>query len=159
MYMQTTGAWRIPPYDFRKDFHSIARAAIVRWLPDAAKLSFEIVNDVDAIAVDETDEVDIDTQSKAWQFAKDLKRNLKTVHDDLPLGILPFDHPEDQQFAWNRDSAVARAEGLVSDIIGDEADTKPVDVYRAVILGTENGAKEWHRRGPTTKPSPMRRTA
>jgi hypothetical protein len=39
-------------YDFRQDFNAIAHAVVHRWLPDAANLTFELVNDPSSVPVE-----------------------------------------------------------------------------------------------------------
>ena len=145
----STRARQAPSFDFRSRFDSIARPGLRGYLEARG---FDLT--------DRGDDVDSDDRFKSERFdtaqayVRSLWRTLQSeqelaefsegVPPTPPIGSPPgtpaYIHPP-----WNAERAAAVAAELDEDAIDAErrvaADPKPVDVYRAVHLGTEMARK------------------
>jgi hypothetical protein len=129
-------------YDFRRNFDSIVRPGLIRFLDISADL---LGNQFDA-----------DRRAGYTKgYVLDLRRALASEQKfanfregiepsppmSSPPGTPPYIHPP-----WNAERAAAIAAEFEADVIDCErrgaADTKPVDIYRAVHLGTEMARKQ-----------------
>ena len=123
-------------YNFRSDFSAIARPGLRRFLeasgydPDAAPDGLD------------------DCWGCANEYVKSLWRALQSAQLDHRLQL---DTPGYDINTWTRESVTAyvdeRLEGILEDA-RDAANAKPVDVDRAVRLGTEMARKQGLETGP-----------
>jgi AAA domain len=120
MYQPTseTASENLPaPYDFRRDFESICRPAMIRYLrhlgydPDEPSDGFDDCGDA------------------ARAYATSLWRQLKWAQKfpRLTYGIT----------TWSRESAVEFTNTRLDWMIESDVPDEPIDIYRAVHLGTE----------------------
>ena len=126
-----------PNYDFRRNFDSITRPGLIRFLDTSADLL--------------GDEFDADRQAGyAKAYVRTVWRALKSEQQDAeiregvepspPMGSPAYIHPP-----WNAERATAIAAEFQADAIDAEkrgADTTPVDIDRAVRLATEMARKQ-----------------
>jgi hypothetical protein len=135
-------------YDFRKDFDGIARPGLHRFLDISADL---LGNEFDAER----------RAGYAKSYVRDLRRTLKSEQQEAELreGIDPSppmgSPPGTPAYIpppWDAERAALLAAEFEADVIHGEkrgaAETKPVDINRAVRLGTEMARKQGLETGP-----------
>jgi archaellum biogenesis ATPase FlaH len=122
-----------PSYDFRRDFDAITRPGLVRYLKH---LGYDIDEGEDV----GQDGLDLTYYNDAKEYARRLFKALQEAQEFCELGLPAPCNPE--VTTWTRESAVALTNERLEDMIGYEADTKPVDIDRAVRLGTEMARKQ-----------------
>ena len=109
-------------YDFRRDFDSIARPGLIRYLKH---LGFG----VDLEEGDDPNDFDLTYYTEAKRYSRRLWRALDEAQEFSPE-------------AWSLDSAIALANTRLGDMLGATEDQAPVDIDRAVRLGTEMVRKQ-----------------
>ena len=111
-------------YDFQRDFSGIARPGMNRYL---RHLGYD--PDAPADGLDDCWRAGLDYIRELWRV---LQRNQRHYHD--------YGHAEDLRIYgfkdWTRESVAAYVEARLSDMI-DTDEAPPVDLYKAVYLGTE----------------------
>jgi hypothetical protein len=120
-------------YDFRKDFDCIARPGLIRYLK-------HLGYGVDLDEGDDPNDFDLTYYTDAKQYLRRLWKALEEAQEFCELGLAAPCNP--QITSWTRESAVALTNERLEDMIGYEADTKPVDIHRAVRLGIEMAQKQ-----------------
>ena len=128
------------PYNFTKDFDGIARPGLVRYLEHfgCAVEPEEGEDPADFDLMDSSDE--------AREYLGGLRQALKDPQENL----VEFDMPPTCYpgiTTWSREGAVAFTESRLDDMLGATADG-PVDIYRAVHLGSEMARKQGLDVGP-----------
>jgi hypothetical protein len=131
MYSISNGA-ATPLYNFRKDFDSIARPGLVRYLEHFGL----------AVGPEEgEDPADfdlMDSGDEAREYLRQLRGGLEeaqeSLEDSVPLVLYP------DIVTWSRESAIALTNRRLDDMLG-ATDTGPVDLFRAVRLGSEMARK------------------
>ena len=124
MYTAQACASSAVSYDFQRDFSGIARPGMNRYL---RRLGY----DPDAPA---------DGLDDCWRAGLDYLRELRRVLDSNQRQYYDYGHAWDLEiygFAdWTRESVAAYVEARLSDQL-DTDEAPPVDLYKAVYLGTE----------------------
>ena len=114
----------LPAYDFRKDFSTIAKPGLHRYL--------------DAIGAppDNGDWVNL-----RWYPARQYVRHLWNGLNHIQRNYHEFGRSCDTEIYdikhWTRESVTAYVEARLEDILTSIEPEEPIDVYRAVHLGTE----------------------
>jgi AAA domain len=120
-----------PSYDFRKDFSDIARPGMIAYQKASGF-------DPDEPSDGEFD----DCWAAGNDYVKKLWRHLKSCMGDYRDRGSSDDLELYGVEGWTRESVEAYVEQRLEDILVDMAPTAPVDVYRAVHLGTEMARKQ-----------------
>jgi hypothetical protein len=124
-------------YDFRKDFDSIARPGLLRYQKSLG------------YGTDEPDEPFDDCWAAGNRYACDLWKSLRWVQETMESYL--EDEPGDAHplsfhpgiTTWSRESAMQYAhERLERELAPPAEPDEPIDVYRAVHLGTEMAREE-----------------
>ena len=124
-----------PNYDFRKDFDSIARPSLIRYLK-------HLGYGVDLDDGDDPNDFDDAYYTGAKQYSRRLWKALMEAQEFCELGLAAPCNPKIT--TWTRESAVALTNERLDEMIAcDEPDPKPepVDIDRSVRLGTEMARK------------------
>jgi hypothetical protein len=123
-------------YEFRQDFSAIAQPGVHRYLKECG---FDPDEPRDGL--DDCWEAGNDYVKKLWRHLKSVQRDYRDrgSSDDLELYGVE---------GWTRESVEAYVEQRLADILADMAPTSPIDLYRAVHLGTEMARKEGLDVGP-----------
>ena len=129
-------------YDFRRNFDSIVRPGLIRFLDISADL---LGNQFDAdrrAGYTKAYVLDLRRALASEQKFANFREGIEPSPPmGSPPGTPPYIHPP-----WNAERAAAIAAEFEADVIDCErrgaADTKPVDIYRAVHLGTEMARKQ-----------------
>ena len=131
MYTAQACASSANSYDFRKDFTDIARPGMIAY----QKASGFDPDEPSDGEFDDCWAAGNDDVKKLWRHLKSCMRDYRDrgSSDDLELYGVE---------GWTRESVDAYVEQRLADILVDMAPTAPVDVYRAVRLGTEMARKE-----------------
>ncbi len=129
-------------YDFRKDFSNICKRGLDRYLDISADLlGDEFDADREAAYAKEY----VRGQWRTLKFEQKIADLSEGVEPSPPMGsppgTPPYIHPP-----WNAERAADIAAEFEADVIDAErrgaAETNPVDIYRAVHLGTEMARKQ-----------------
>jgi hypothetical protein len=126
-------------YKFPKDFDGIARPGLIRYLKN---LGFG----VDLDEGDDPNDFDLEYYTDAKQYLRRLWKALEETQEFCEPGLAAPCCPEIT--TWSLESAVELANTRLEDMLGATEDGPPVDIDRAVRLGTEMARKQGLDVGP-----------
>jgi RecA-family ATPase len=125
-------------YDFRRHFDSISRPGVVRYLK-------HLGYGVDEVEDENDGDLDPTYYTDAKTYAWRLFKALHEAQEFCELGVAMPGYPEIT--TWSLESAIELANTRLEDMLGATEDG-PVDLYRAVHLGTEMARKQGLDVGP-----------
>jgi AAA domain len=127
LHIMHTATQSSPSYDFRKDFDSIARPGVIRYLK-------HLGYGVDLDEGDDPNDFDLTYYTDAKRYSRQLRRALEEAQEFYEQGGSHPCYPEIT--TWSLESAVELANTRLEDMLGATEDG-PIDLYRAVYLGTK----------------------